>query len=77
MLLDDVEPPLRTRLLAANPGDLIGPLATRDRYQLVLLVRQVAPSLDDPMVRVRAEAWLIKRALAGEVNRHVNWHERL
>jgi hypothetical protein len=77
VLLDDAELPLRTRLLAANPGDLIGPLAIRDGYQLVLLVRQVAPSLDEPMVRVRAEGALIKRALAAEVNRQVNWHERL
>jgi len=44
---------------------------------LVLVVRQVVPSLDDPMVRVRAEGVLTKRALAAEVNRYVNWHERL
>ena len=77
MLLDDAEPQLRTRLLAANPGELIGPLATGDGYQLVLVVRQVAPSLGDPMVRARAEETLIKRALAAEVNRQVNWHERI
>lgn len=77
LLLDDAEPLLRTRLLAANPGDLIGPLAIGGGYQLVLVVRQVAPSLDDPMARVRAEETIIKRALATEVNRQVNWHERL
>jgi hypothetical protein len=77
VLLDDAEPLLRTRLLAANPGDLVGPVATGGGYQLVLVVRQVAPSLDDPMARVRAEETVIKRALAAEVNRQVNWHERL
>ncbi|MGA7054405.1 MAG: hypothetical protein WBZ37_24675 [Mycobacterium sp.] len=77
MLLDDAEPLLRTRLLAANLGDLVGPVAIRGGFQLVLVVRQVAPSLDDPMVRVRAEETVIRRALAAEVNRHVNWHERL
>jgi hypothetical protein len=29
------------------------------------------------MVRSRAEETVIKRALAAEVNRRVNWHERL
>jgi hypothetical protein len=77
VLLDDAEPLLRTRLLAANPGNLVGPVAIGGGYQLVLVVRQVAPSLDEPMVRVRAEETVIRRALAAEVNRHVNWHERL
>ncbi|ETW25237.1 hypothetical protein [Mycobacterium gastri] len=77
LLLDDAEPSLRTRLLAASPGELIGPVATDSGHQLVLVVRRVAPSLDDAMVRRRAEETVIKRALAAEVNRHVNWHERL
>jgi hypothetical protein len=77
VLLDDAEPLLRTRLLAANPGDLVGPVPIGGGYQLVLLVRQVAPSLDEPMVRVRAQETVIRRALTAEVNRHVNWHERL
>jgi hypothetical protein len=77
LLLDDAEPLLRTRLLAASPDELIGPVATGGDYRLVLLVRRVAPSLDDPAVRLRAEEAVIKRALAAEVNRQVNWHERL
>jgi hypothetical protein len=77
LLLDDVEPSLRTRLLAAMPGELIGPVATGADHQLVLVVARAAPTLDDPGVRVRAEDLVIKRALAGEVSRHVNWHERL
>jgi hypothetical protein len=77
LLCDDAEPSLRTRLLAASPGDLIGPVAVSGAYQLVLLVRRASPSLDDPLVRLRAEEVLIRRALAAEVNRYVNWHERL
>lgn len=76
VLLDDVEPALHTRLLTARPGELVGPVATGRDHQLVLLVRRVAPSLDDPAVHRRAEETVIKRALAAEVNRHVNWHER-
>jgi hypothetical protein len=77
LLLDDAETSLRTRLLAASPGELIGPMATDSGYQLVLVVHRVAPSLDDAMVRLRAEETVIRRALTTEVNRHVNWHERL
>jgi hypothetical protein len=77
VLLDDAEPMLRTRLLAANPGDLLGPLATATDHRLVLVLQRVPPSLNDPAVRHRAEQTLIDRALRAEVNRHVNWHEHL
>ena len=77
LLLDDAEPRLRTRLLAADPGEVIGPLAAAGAHQLVLVLGRVAPSLDDPMVLRRAEETVIERALATEVSRHVNWHERL
>lgn len=77
VLIDDADPSLGTRLLAAAPGELIGPAATDGGHQLVLVVRRVAPSLDDAIVRRRAEQAIIKRALAAEVNRHVDWHERL
>jgi hypothetical protein len=76
LLLDDAEPRLRTRLLAAGPGELVGPVATADGYQLVHVLRRMAPSLDDAMVRRRAEETVITRALATEVSRHVNWHAR-
>jgi len=76
LLLDDAEPVLKTRLLASAPGDLIGPLATASDHRLMLVVRRVPPSLDDAMVRRRAEETIINRALSAEVNRHVNWHER-
>jgi hypothetical protein len=77
LLLDDAEPMLRTRLLASGPGELVGPYATQSDHRLVLVVRRVPPRLDDAAVRRRAEETIIRRALAGEVNRHVNWHEHL
>jgi hypothetical protein len=77
LLLDDAEPALRTRLLAADPGELIGPLATGADHRLLRVLRRIPPSLDDPAVRRRAEETVIDRALAAAVNRHVNWHEHL
>ena len=75
LLLDDAEPTLRTRLLAASSGELIGPLATKTGHRLVLVLARIPPSMDDPVVRCRAEKAVINRALAAEVNRYVNWHE--
>jgi hypothetical protein len=77
VLLDDAEELLRTQLLAAHPGDLVGPLATETDHRLVLVVGRAPPSLEDPAVRRRAEEAIITRALAAEVNRRVNWHEYL
>lgn len=77
LLLDDAEPTLRTRLLTARPGEIVGPLATGTEHLLVLVLRRVPPSLNDPAVRRRAAETIINRALAAEVNRHVNWHEQL
>jgi hypothetical protein len=77
LLLDDAEPTLRTRLMAAQSGELLGPLATGEDHRLVLVLRRVPPSRDDPALRRRAEDAIIERALAGEVSRQVNWHEYL
>ena len=75
ILLDDIEPMLRPRLLAAGDGELVGPYAAESDFRLVLVVRRVPPTLDHPQVRRRAEETIIRLALDAEVNRHVSWHE--
>jgi hypothetical protein len=77
ILLDDAEPLLKPRLLAAADGELIGPYATESDHRLVHVVRRIPPTLDDPQVRRRAEDTIIRLALDAEVNRHVNWHDYL
>ncbi|WP_041301833.1 hypothetical protein [Mycolicibacterium rhodesiae] len=77
VLLVDVPPTLQTRLLAASVGQLIGPLAAEAGHQLILLMRRRSPTVDDPVVRRRAEQTIIERALRAAVNRHVRWHEHL
>ncbi|MUL46405.1 hypothetical protein FZI85_08285 [Mycobacterium sp. CBMA293] len=77
LLLDDADPALRTRLLAADTGELVGPLSTGSDHCVGMVLKRLAPSLDDPEVRRRAEDTVLHRALATEVNRHVHWHERL
>ena len=75
VLVDDVEPALRSRLLAAEPGELIGPFATATGHQLGLVQRRTPPSLGDAAQRRRAEETVITRALVSAVNRNVTWHE--
>jgi hypothetical protein len=77
LLLEDADPALRTRLMAARTGELLGPLATGDDHRLVLVLRRVPPSRDDPALRRRAERVIVERALAGEISRRVQWHEYL
>lgn len=77
IMLDDADPLLTPRLLAATVGELIGPYATELDHRLVLVVRKTLPTLHDPRVRQRAEDTITRNALEAEVNRHVNWHEQL
>jgi hypothetical protein len=77
VLLDDAEPALRTRLLAADAGELVGPLSTGADHCVALVLKRLPPSLEDPAVRHRAEGTVLHRALTAEVNRHVHWHEHL
>jgi hypothetical protein len=75
LLLEDAEPSLRTRLLAANPGELVGPFPISGQHWLVLVVDRVLPSIDDEALRDRARKELLDRALRVVVARNINWHE--
>ena len=72
--LDALEPDLRTRCLAAAPGELLGPLADGEGALIAVLSDKVPPRLDDPRVRRRAEEEVVRRALAHEVTARVTWH---
>jgi hypothetical protein len=76
--LDDVEPVLRARLIAARPGDLVGPIAVGDGgHWLVFVDDRVPASVGDGVLRERARQRIVERAIRAEVSRSVRWHERL
>jgi hypothetical protein len=76
MYAGDMDHDLRTRVLSAAPGDLVGPVAIGGSGFLVMAVRdKVAPSMDDPEIRERAEAWALSAAVEREVSGRVSWHE--
>jgi hypothetical protein len=75
--LDEIEPALAARFLAAQPGDLLGPVASEDTFVVAHVRTKIAPSLDDPEVRARAEEAVVTRAVGRAVADRVTWHEQL
>jgi hypothetical protein len=72
MVLEDVDVPHRDRLLAADPGRVIGPLAVDGRFDVTRLISRTAPSLTDPTVAARARQALIEAALQHAARDHVS-----
>lgn len=70
-VLDTLEPALRDAVLSASPGDTIGPLALDAGFTVVHVVGKAAATLNDPLVRARAERSVVdtlrERALVSAV----------
>ena len=73
--LGELDPSLRASLFSARTGELAGPLAVADHFWLILLDQKIAPALEDPEVRRRAETD-VARALVERCRAHVEWRER-
>jgi hypothetical protein len=71
--LEEVEPDLAAQLLAARPGEVLGPLESAGRHEVVVLSEKVAPTVDDPLVRERAADAVIARALDRAIDSEVRW----
>jgi hypothetical protein len=69
----EMDPDLRTRMMSAAPGDTVGPVALGGLFAVVAVRGKVAPSMDDPEIRERAESWAIEAALEREVAERVRW----
>ncbi len=77
VLLTDVEEELSSQTLAAQEGDLIGPLRLGETWVLVTVERKTPPTLDDPLVRQRACEHIMRSVEARAINRCLTWHEPL
>jgi hypothetical protein len=71
--LDEVEPALAARLLAAKTGELVGPVAIEDGYVVAHVIEKTDPSLEDDTVRERAHEAAVKRAVSRVVAERVVW----
>lgn len=62
-------------LLAAQRGDVVGPLVHRPGWRILAVAGRLLPSLDDPDVRRRAEQVVLSRAVSREVDERVIWRD--
>jgi len=76
LYLADADPELRTALVSASPGELIGPVERGGGYTLLQLLAKAEPSADDPELGRRAAAVLAARTVERELRNRVLWHER-
>lgn len=71
--LEELDAAVHDRFVGARPGDLIGPLRQNGEYLLYEILGKTLPSPSDPVVRVRAQEGVLKRAIAHQVANHVQW----
>lgn len=71
--LDEIQPELGTRFLAATPGALIGPIAVDGAFVVARVRSKTAPSLEDADVRARADEAVVTRAVGRLVADRVVW----
>ncbi len=75
VLLEDVDSAARAALLAARPGDLLGPLVVADRFRVAHLVAKGLPTEEDARVRQRAQEQLVADLVKRERTKRVRWHD--
>jgi len=71
--LEELDPALGTRFLAATPGELVGPVVVEGGFVVAHVIAKTVPSLDDEDVRARAREAAIGRAVSRLVADRVVW----
>jgi len=71
--LDELDPALGTRFLAATPGELVGPVVVEGGFVVAHVIAKTTPSLDDEDVRARARDAALGRAVSRLVADRVVW----
>jgi hypothetical protein len=75
--LGDLVSSLQPSLLAAQPGELVGPVEDDDQFVLVAVNDRTPAAAADPELRRRAESALVERAVRRATETRIRWHERL
>jgi len=73
----DVDPGLLPPLLAAQPGELVGPVDHHGVFALLAIHERTPPAPTDPELRRRAESALHERAVRRAMDGRVEWHEHV
>jgi hypothetical protein len=61
-------------LMAAAPGELLGPLAGDGSWRLACLHERTSPAVEDPVLRARAAGELVENAIERHLAGRVSWH---
>jgi hypothetical protein len=75
--LGDLDPALQPSLLAAQPGELVGPIEDEDAFVLFAVHERTPATPTDPELRRRAETALVERAERRATEGRVRWHEHV
>jgi hypothetical protein len=68
---------LSSLLAAAQPGDLVGPVAIDGSFLVAQLLAKARPSADDPAMVEQARAELLASAVSRHTAGRVTWHAAL
>jgi hypothetical protein len=74
-VLEELDGPLRTAVLGAGAGDVIGPVETSDGFVLARVESKAVPTIDVPEIHARAVNAVLARAIRREVEERVQWHD--
>jgi hypothetical protein len=61
-------------LMAASPGELLGPLGGDGSWRLACLHERTPPAVEDPVLRARAAGELVENAIERHLAGRVSWH---
>lgn len=75
-VLEDLEEPLREVVLSAPVDTLVGPVDIEGRLTVAMVVGKRPPSLDDPLVRQRAERAIVDGLGQKAIFSHVTWLQK-
>jgi hypothetical protein len=69
----EVTDEMRSPLLSARLGDVLGPYALGEAFLIGRLVRKIEPALTDDAVRERVDQFIVERHFSEILSQHVRW----
>jgi hypothetical protein len=71
-VLEDIATEARQRFLSVSAGDLLGPVARADGFELCRIISKIEPQADDPTVKSRIDQRLLDRHFSEVASRYVD-----
>ena len=69
----EVAADLQTRILSASKGEVFGPVANGDQFEIYRLVRKIEPHLTDKEVSAQVDDHLVRSHFAELAAKHIHW----